>query len=80
MVSGTSALKLCGEGDAQSVTATVKTPVVELPSITYRLAMQMYMQIKMQMQTQMPVLLGCTHSVLQKSLDLSETFKLLQMS
>ena len=40
MVSGTSALKLCREGDAQSVTATVETPIVELPSITYCLAVQ----------------------------------------
>lgn len=78
MVSGTSALEFFWEGDAQSVTATVKTLVVELPSLTHspamRKQMQMYMQIKMEMQTQMPGLLGCSLSVLQKPIDLSEAF------
>lgn len=40
MVSGTSALKLCRKGDAQSVRAAVKTPVVDLTPITCRLAVE----------------------------------------
>lgn len=52
MVPGVSAVKSCRRGDAQSVTAMVETPAVELPSITHSIAMQKQKQ-KQKKQIQM---------------------------